>query len=142
MVDRTRPRVRADVFPAVITLAPPDSPQRATNQGRPPEDHRRLDKCRVVVTLDQVLIFQDASGGPQLIFSERLASYTAPPPTRSLTIRSQGQFREATATTDSGKTLSFARQGGCGCGSRLRSFDPFSATYSTQAPLQASTKDS
>jgi hypothetical protein len=32
---------------------------------------------------------------------------------------------EANLTTQTGKTLSFARLGGCGCGSRLKTFDPF-----------------
>lgn len=121
-------RVRADVFPAVLTVTSPDGAETRT-----------LEKVRVVVSADSVYVFQDSSTGPQVIFAERMARYTPPPPKKSQTIRSLAstppEQRGATALTDSGKTLSFHRSQNCGCGSRLRSFDPFAAItqYSSSA---------
>lgn len=144
-------RVRADVFPALVAVAPAshtpldaaDPATTATTYGRvnSAAGHVQVDKCRVVVTLDRVLVFQDAPGGPSLIFSERIASYTPPPSQRTLTIRTQATPREATITTDSGKTLAFRRATGCGCGSRLRSFDPLAAyeAASASAPAASAT---
>jgi len=138
-------RVRADVFPAALVVAPADSPEGpASLARRTPDDHRYLDRARVVVTTDAILVFQDSSSGPELIFSERLASYTPPPPNSTLTIRSrQGAAREGLATTDSGKTIAFGRGPGCGCGSRLKSFDPFKVAYGTSEarPVAASSRD-
>lgn len=133
-----RPRIRADVFPATVTVAPPDpdSPSASTLTHPLPPTHRRLEKVRVVVTLDQVLIFEDSSQGPQLIFSERLQDYT-PPPKRGQTIRTMHAPREATLLTDSGKTLAFSRSAGCGCGSQLKSFNPFSTTTSYSLAAQS-----
>ena len=134
-------RVRADVFPAIISVAPADSPNGpATLSKRTPEDHRYLEKTRVVVTVDTLLIFQDSSSGPELIFSERIADYTPPPPNRTLTIRTRaGATREALVTLDSGKTVAFTRQQGCGCGSRLKSFDPFKVAYGDASSASAPT---
>lgn len=122
-----RPRVRADVFPAVLTVAPPDASPASSLSPVSPAPARTLEKVRVIVTLDAVYVFQDASGGPQLIFSERLAEYTPPPalPPRATPQQVRALRREATLTTDSGKTLAFHRSDNCGCGSRLKGFDPF-----------------
>lgn len=132
----SRPRVRADVFPAVLTVSPPSAPTPATSLSPlPGAPSRTLEKVRVIVTLDAVYVFQDASPGPALIFSERLADYTPPqkPPPRSSPAQLRALRREATLTTDSGKTLAFHRSDNCGCGSRLRGFDPFDSitTYAS-----------
>jgi hypothetical protein len=127
MRSQSLPRLRADVFPAVVVVAPAGSSTPATSLSRLPEDHRKVEKVRIVVTLEEVLIFQDSSKGPELIFSEPLLDYT-PPPKRPSTIRTMHTPREATLQTESGKTLAFHRSTGCGCGSRLKSFNPFAAT--------------
>jgi hypothetical protein len=125
------PRLRADVFPSTVVVSPPNSPSPAStapgSQLLP--DQRRLEKVRIVVTLEQVLIFQDSSSGPQLIFSEALLDYAPPTPMKQ-TLRNMYAHREATLTTESGKTLAFFRSTGCGCGSRLKSFRPFGETTS------------
>lgn len=125
------------MFPAVVVVAPADSPARATSLSQLPDDHRKVEKCRIVVTLEEVLIFQDSAQGPELIFSEPLLDYT-PPPKRPSTIRTMYTAREASLTTESGKTLAFHRSTGCGCGSRLKSFNPFGSTTTYSA---ASSRD-
>lgn len=129
-------RVRADVFPAILTVSPADSPQPAdstTPLSQLHPDSRRIERVRVVVTQDAVYVFQDHHSGPRLIFSERLASYAPPPrpspPPRGQTL-SRTPPRQATLQTDSGKTLAFYRDGSCGCGSRLKGFNPFDSITS------------
>lgn len=133
----TSTRLRADVFPAVVVVAPADSDSPATSLSKLPEDHRLVEKCRIVVTLEEVLIFTDSASGPQLVFAEPLVDYTPPPKGRA-TIRNMYTPREATLTTESGKTIAFHRSSSCGCGSRLKSFNPFGATTTYSA---ASTRD-
>jgi len=126
---RTPVSVRADVFPATLVVAPAASPHPATITSYPPPDdpHGRVfkDKVRILVADDSVYVFQDSSQGPSLIFSEPLADYTPPIPLHRRRVREASQPAEALLTTVSGKTLAWARMGGCGCGSRLKSFDPF-----------------
>lgn len=123
--------LRADVFPAVLSVAPASDPP-ATSVGYPnPEERpgtKYLEKVRVLVSMDSVYVFRDSATGPELIFFERLASYTPMPkkPAKRGFTESLKQ-REATLVTDSGKTLAFHRSGSCGCGSRLKSFDPFAS---------------
>lgn len=128
-------RVRADVFPAILVVAPADSPHPATILSYPqpddPHGRRLLDKVRVLVAEDTVYVFADSSAGPQLIFSESLQDYTAPVPLHRRRTRDASKPSEALAVTGSGKSLAWARQGGCGCGSRLKTFDPFKVILAT-----------
>lgn len=122
-------RVRADVYPASLVVAPASSPEPASALRLPgpddPHGRRRLDKVRVLVTDTHVYVFEDSSNGPQVIFSETFTDYTPPIPQHRRRVRDAMNPSEATLTTQSGKTLAFSRQSGCGCGSRLKTFDPF-----------------
>lgn len=130
-------KIRADVFPAILTVSPPAAPPADSLAPLHP-DSRRIERVRVVVTLDAVFVFQDDPRGPQLIFSERLHSYAPPPPpnrTQRAIPNSKTPPRQATLQTDSGKTLAFYRDGSCGCGSRLKGFNPFDSitTYAARS---------
>lgn len=117
-------RIRSDVFPANVTISKPNT-----------SETQRYDKARIVFTMDAVYVFQDAPTGPELVYTERLASFDPGVP---LHRRKRGlPPRQASAITDSGAEVSFMRTGGCGCGSRLKSFSPFSVINAV-----ASTKDS
>lgn len=104
--------VRADVFPAEL-VGNPDAPD--------PADRTRVYPVRVVVTMDEVLVWEDGRV-PRLVFRDRLASYSPPTPAHRATReqRKTGAHRWAVLTTDSGHAVSFARSSGCGCGSRLK----------------------
>jgi len=114
-------RVRADVFPAHVTLT----------QG---DDVQVMEKVRLIVTQDTVFIYKDSSTGPTLAYQERLQSYDPGVPVHRRT--RSNPMRLASVTTDSGTNISFGRMGSCGCGSRLKAFDPFA-----QITSAASTKD-
>jgi hypothetical protein len=106
---------RVDVFPAIVRLAPPGSLSAITDlaiRGDAPEGTRKLDRCRVAIVKDLLMIAVDSPGGPQLVFREKVVEKTH-----------QGQVHYA--LTESGKILAFERDDNCGCGSRLRSWNPF-----------------
>lgn len=106
---------RVDVFPAIIRLAPPDSLSDITEllvTGPAPEGSRRVDRCRVVILNDLLMVAVDAPGGPSLVFREKVVEKTH-----------QGQVHFA--RTESGKIVAFSKDHNCGCGSRLRAWNPF-----------------
>jgi hypothetical protein len=119
-------RIRTDVFPAYVTINPALKAQE--------DEPQILEKARVVVTGDTVYVFKDSPTGPALVYSDRLQSYDPGVPVHRRT-RSR-PARTPSLVTESGDQVSFGRSGSCGCGSRLKSFDPF-----PQISQVASTKD-
>lgn len=117
-VDSRQPRtlaplIRLDLFPAAIS-----SPNGSISF--------RHDKARVIVTTDALFIFVDSPQGPAVALRARLDAangnrndgytftFTPPPDTSGDTPVARSQA-----------TLRVTPSGGCGCGSRLRSFTPF-----------------
>lgn len=99
--------VQADVFPVNLTL-----------------DGTRLDTTllRVIVTggaSPAVYVYRDAAGGPTLVFFDAVTAYVS------------GDPHIVTTRTD--RVLTFSRARGCGCGSQLRAFNPFSSIPSVNA---------
>jgi hypothetical protein len=107
------PLIRLDLFPAQVSS--PDNSVYFTH-----------DKARVIVTTDALFIFTDSPAGPAVALKARLSSahgdrkdgYTLtyfPPPDTS----TEPPTPRALAT------LKVTPSGGCGCGSKLRAFTPF-----------------
>lgn len=132
--------VRSDVFPAVLAVSPPDAQAPASIYTQlhvlEAQGGRRLERVRVIATGTHVVVFQDAgrAQGPIVIFNELIQDFT-PAKTRSVRIRtlSDDPFPQFAATTESGKTLAWYRSGGCGCGSRLKGFNPFNTLSALEA---------
>lgn len=114
-----------DVFPAVVKLAPPGSLSDITmlkTTGDAPQGTRKLDRCRVAIVNDTILIAVDSPEGPKLVFREKVVEM----------INEKGLDR---VKTESGKMLAFVKDTNCGCGSRLRSWNPFgNVVSSTEDP--------
>lgn len=102
--------VRKDMFPAELIIDP-DTP-----------DRQHVYPVRVVVTLDEVLVFKDSSKVPVLVFRDELTSYSPPTPVQKATRqeRKSQSYLWAVATTESGHALTWKRSSGCGCGSKLK----------------------
>lgn len=112
---------KVDVFPAIILLAPPDSLPGYTDlifTEEKPEGTRRVDRCRVAILNNKLYVAVDTPEGPQLVFREDIADYK----------KLDGQHN---AITTSGKLIAFKKDTNCGCGSRLRSWNPFGAYLSS-----------
>lgn len=107
------PLVRLDLFPAKV-----ESPDNSVFFSH--------DKARVIVTTDGLFIFVDSPAGPAVALKARLSSahgdrkegytftYMPPPDTHT-----------EPPTPRSMATIKVTPSGGCGCGSRLRSFTPW-----------------
>lgn len=121
-------RSLADVFPAIAWIAPPNSvalPNLLTS-GPSPEGTRKVDRVRVVLLGNDILIAQDSPEGPKLVFKE------------GFTVR-QVEGRTNRVKTDTGKIIAFTKDENCGCGSRLRTWNPYgqnSSVFSTADPAE------
>lgn len=115
-----------DVFPAIVRLAPPDSLSDITQlpiRGDAPQGTRKLDRCRIVCINGVVQIVVDSPEGPRLMFREAVSEQISENKTHWL-------------RTEKGKILVFEKDNNCGCGSRLRSWNPYGTSItSSQDPV-------
>lgn len=124
----TNLQVRADVFPATITITDTDGAITT------------YEKARVIATLDHIYVFQDAQPKPAIVFEDRLTSYT--PPTPATRVRKAAQLldRRALFETDDYQG-SFQRMNNCGCGSRLKNAS-LASLFPENLAAASSTEDS
>ena len=122
-------QIRADIFPVNLEL---------TKDG----EVTQYDKARVVLTLDHVYVFQDATPKPAVVFEDRLTSYTPPVPQTRVRKASQLYDRTAQFSTEEGYDGKFIKTGGCGCGSRLKTASLDSIMPNDSIAQAASTNDS
>lgn len=124
-------RILLDLFPARARLTPPEylppaaEHATATVLTRLPQS-RYVDAVRVVVSSDRVMIAADTSRGPTLIFNERYDPAT-------LVLDKRGTSR---LVTETGKLVVFDKDNNCGCGSRLRSWNPYGTLNSMHDPTE------
>lgn len=119
-------RALADIFPALVWLAPTSSIglDELKIPGPSPQGTRKIDRVRVVLLGDSILIAQDTPEGPKLVFRERF------------TYR-HTEGKQNAVLTESGKVIAFIKDASCGCGSRLRGWNPYgpnNSVYSSQDP--------
>jgi len=111
-----------DIFPALIRLAPPNSLKNMTDltiRGDAPSGTRKLDRCRAVVIDKTLFVAVDSPTGPDLVFREKVVE----------------QNHEKTLShlkTESGKIIVITKDNNCGCGSRLRGWNPFGFLVSSK----------
>jgi len=127
-------RVRHDLFPANITVVPPNvtddfrSVLVSSSCSKIHTGARYLEKVRLVVLEDDessvLLVAADHHTGPRLIFSERLQDLNW----------SGNKSDDSQAITRSGKIIAFKYVKGCNCGSRLRSWSPYQTMDSIKDP--------
>lgn len=92
-------RLRTDIYPANVAFSFADNP---------------YPRARALVTIDEVIVLVE--GGYEV--SELY---------RGLLEDVRGSRTEIVATTSDGD-VTITRQGGCGCGSRLKTYRPFART--------------
>jgi hypothetical protein len=106
-----------DLFPAHFSIVAHDSGLEldAVRSHPPMDEGIYMDKTRIVVTEDRILVATDGPTGPQIIFNETYTNFS----------KGESQAEDAKITTISGKMLAFAKDDNCGCGSRLRSWNAY-----------------
>jgi hypothetical protein len=114
-------KIIKDIFPAHFSVAPAEFTEDIMSvdaQTNPPGVFYR-DITRILILEDAkgqlIWVAQDTPTGVSLIFQERLEVYL-PGKTNS------DQFR---GKTISGKVFAFRKDSNCGCGSRLKSWNPY-----------------
>jgi hypothetical protein len=117
----------ADVFPAIMWIAPSGSVALKDLKipGPSPEGTRKVDRVRVILMGNQILVAQDTPTGPTLVFRENFTHRIVEGVSQSV-------------ITESGKVIVFTKDANCGCGSRLRSWSPYgknNSVFSSQDPI-------
>ena len=91
---------------------------------------RLVDAVRVILTDVTIMIAADSDKGPILIFREKYVKESLlpekPKPTRGAT----------RLKTETGKVIIMEKDANCGCGSRLRGWNPYNTAYSTNDPVE------
>ena len=107
-------KILFDLFPSVLVAAPPGLLEDLDEIKvvPPTEGTFMVDKCRVVVDEDLVIVAVDSPEGAKVVFQEEYDVFT------------KNRAGESKILTKSGKMLAFKRDENCGCGSRLRSWNP------------------
>jgi hypothetical protein len=79
-----------------------------------------LEITRVIVTENTVIVAKDSDSGPQIVFQEKYETFEA----------AEDKKMDSRVVTKSGKMLAFKKDTGCGCGSRLRGWNPYNTVNS------------
>jgi hypothetical protein len=114
-------QIVVDVFPAHFQLTPAGHLEdvNVLNAHPPTKDPDiyYLATTRVVLSETTVTVAQDAPTGPMIVFQEKYS--------REDLIGPEGEKKTYRLTTESGKMLAFQKDTNCGCGSRLRGWNPY-----------------
>jgi len=116
---------RADVVPATVSIAPTGSDIEPFNLRSAPPTHGSypITIARVVIMNNRIIIAQDSGNGPQVVFSEGIDPLTY--------YKNPDKDRDSFVQTLSGKKIAFKKDSACGCGSRLRSWNPYGSGVSS-----------
>ena len=115
-----------DVFPAHFVIAAPSvyTDVQSMSSSPPSAEAYYLQTTRVIITDTNIVVAQDAPGGPQIMFNEPYDSF----------VRSGKVSLDSYVVTTSGKTIAFKKDTNCGCGSSLRGWNPYRTISSMKDP--------
>jgi hypothetical protein len=123
-------RVLHDIFPARVLVAPPSHSvplaELTTKTSKPMPPTRLVEAVRILITDSHVLIAADSHVGPVTIFSEKISQLNW----------SGSRNKESSLVTETGKMLVFVRDDNCGCGSKLRTWNPYNTLNSSKDPIE------
>jgi len=123
-------KIEVDIFPAHFQVAPADVFTDVSTLNSHPHQQGAfyVGTTRVLIMNVEgnqiVLVAQDSPEGAQIIFREKIAELQEP---------TDGTYRLITV---SGKALAFSKDTNCGCGSRLRSWNPYRTMNSIKDPTE------
>ena len=119
------PKILLDVFPANVIVAPENTYEHPYHDLYPKENvpntlYRQV--TRIIVTDTRVIVALDTPEGAMVIGNEEYDYLDKGTKPDFLT----------RIVTKSGKQIAFYKDNGCGCSSRLRSWNPFNVIMSTK----------
>jgi hypothetical protein len=127
-------KILYDVYPAKALVTPPkrdfDTYEFSTMHLMTEiRDSRRVNDVRVVITDEVVMIAAESFTGPVLIFQEKYNSEDI--------VLSKNKKDISRVRTLSGKSIVFSHdEASCGCGGRLRGWNPYRIVHSTKDPTE------
>lgn len=115
-------KILLDRFPCHLAAVAADKIDDVTTlrSFEPTPGANYLEITRVIVTDEMVIVAKDGTEGPQIVFREAYETF----------IPSEKPEEDSFVTTKSGKMLAFKKDRGCGCGSRLRGWNPYATLNS------------
>lgn len=117
--------VKHDVFPAFFAVVPAEDPTpltEITSAPLYPKTGRQLSTARVVIMDDVLVVAVDGdSNGPKVVFREAIKPETF----------MKSTVGDTFVETITGKKLAYRKDNACGCGSRLRSWNPYGSTVNS-----------
>lgn len=110
-------RILLDRFPCHLAAIGPGQIEDVTTMRsfEPTPGANYLEITRVIVTDEHILVAKDGPTGPQIVFRETYTTF----------VPSEKAIEDSFIVTTSGKMLAFKKDTGCGCGSRLRGWNPY-----------------
>ena len=101
-----------------MAVTPPDALEdptqlHPTNRKLHPPGTKTVDRARIIIYDNRIHVAVDSPTGPTLVFRENIISHTKSPE------------RVHYVMTEFRKSIAFRRDDNCGCGSRLRSWNPY-----------------
>lgn len=106
-----------DRFPCHLVAISADKVEDVTTlrSFEPTKGSTYMEITRVIVTDEHIVVAKDGDQGPQIVFRETYQEF----------IPSEKSTLDSFVVTSSGKMLAFKKDTGCGCGSRLRGWNPY-----------------
>ena len=121
-------KVVHDLFPAFVGVAPADLLPTLQDLRSAPitAGAYQVTKARIILTDTVVAVAVDSQDGPIVIFRERYTEHH----------KSDVRTEDSHVLTETGKMLAYKKDENCGCGSRLRAWNPYNHVYSDQDPTE------
>lgn len=112
-------QILVDVFPAHVAVVAPNVLESIDKlrSDPPSKEATYIQTARVVLTEDTILIAIDSSDGPVIAFME--------PYLRENYYQAVSKTDDYRVMTNTGKMIAFKKDTNCGCGSRLRGWNPY-----------------
>jgi hypothetical protein len=117
-------RIIEDIFPAHSSFAAPGTIDNIETLYANPEQENvyYVGTARVVLTETTIMVAIDSPEGAKIVFREEYETFLTNHP-------NDPTYR---LVTKSGKMVAFKRDSTCGCGSRLRSWNPYKTLGSSK----------
>jgi hypothetical protein len=123
--------VKHDLFPSFVIFTAPDEEtpvDKLTSAPPNPRKAKTFDKARVVISNNQIVVAVDGDKGPNILFRESFETENF--------VKSTDASVDSYVTTNTGIKIAYRKNTACGCGSRLRSWNPYTTMNSTADPTE------
>lgn len=126
-------KILYDLFPGQAVVTPSGTEisnfsSISFNDARYLQNARKVGPVRIVVTDEVIMIAADSNSGPMLIFQEKYD--------KSTLVLAKGKIRESRLKTVTGKSIILSKDDDCGCGSKLRGWNPYRTMHSIKDPTE------